>query len=138
MNPIVATSLINLGGSILGKAIPSSVPSIPPSGTRLSFEDSLNRSLPAPVAPPIDLEKTKDTLVTCPELSDFLSRNQGNRITLDEMADGSIRFLSSSGDFTVLGKGSAAWEPARQYLNGCLQTQCNLSTDRIRSAVLLS
>ena len=133
MNPVVATSLINLGSNIVNKAFSSPVATTPV--TKTDFESNLKSFQDQPVSK-TDLEKVKTELLNSPELKDFLSKNSDCTISVDQFSDGSVRILSSSGDFITLNQKSPLLAKADQFLNGSLELGENLNPERTNSAIL--
>ena len=133
MNPVVATSLINLGSNIVNKVFSPLVPTPPANQT--DFEANLKSYQDQPVSK-TDLEKVKTELLNSPELKDFLSKNSGCTISVDQFSDGSVRILSSSGDFIKLNQNSPLLAKADQFLHGSLTLGQNLNPERTNSAIL--
>ena len=133
MNPVVATSLINLGSNIVNKAFTSQAATTPVSKT--DFESNLKSFQDQPVSK-TDLEKVKSELINSPELKEFLSKNSDCTISVDQFSDGSVRILSSSGDFITLNQNSPLLAKADQFLHGSLELGENLNPERTNSAIL--
>ena len=133
MNPVVATSLINLGSNIVNKAFSSKVDATPVSKT--DFESNLKSFQDQPVST-TDLEKVKTELINSPELKEFLSKNSDCTISVDQFSDGSVRILSSSGDFITLTENSPLLAKADQFLHNSLKLGKNLNPERTNSAIL--
>jgi hypothetical protein len=133
MNPVVATSLINLGSNIVNKAFSSPIATTPV--TKTDFESNLKSFQDQPVSK-TDLEKVKTELLNSPELKEFLSKNSDCTISVDQFSDGSVRILSSSGDFITLNQNSPLLAKADQFLNGSLELGENLNPERTNSAIL--
>jgi hypothetical protein len=133
MNPVVATSLINLGSNIVNKAFSSPIATTPV--TKTDFESNLKSFQDQPVSK-TDLEKVKTELLNSPELKGFLSKNSDCTISVDQFSDGSVRILSSSGDFITLNQNSPLLAKADQFLNDSLELGENLNPERTNSAIL--
>jgi hypothetical protein len=133
MNPVVATSLINLGSNIVNKAFTSQAATTPASKT--DFESNLKSFQDQPVSK-TDLEKVKSELLNSPELKEFLSKNSDCTISVDQFSDGSVRILSSSGDFITLNQNSPLLAKADQFLHGSLKLGENINPERTNSAIL--
>ena len=133
MNPVVATSLINLGSNIVNSAFSSPVATAPV--TKTDFESNLKNYQDQPVSK-TDLEKVKTELLNSPELKEFLSKNSDCTISVDQFSDGSVRILSSSGDFITLNQNSLLLAKADQFLHGSLELGENLNPERTNSAIL--
>ena len=133
MNPVVATSLINLGSNIVNRAFSSPDATTP--ATKTDFESNLKSFQDQPVSK-TDLEKVKTELLNSPELKEFLSKNSDCTISVDQFSDGSVRILSSSGDFITLNHKSHLLAKADQFLHGSLELGENLNPERNNSAIL--
>ena len=133
MNPVVATSLINLGSNIVNRAFSSPVATT--SAAKTDFESNL-KSFQDQSVSKTDLEKVKTELLNSPELKEFLSNNSDCTISVDQFSDGSVRILSSSGDFITLNQNSPLLAKADQFLHGSLELGENLNPERTNSAIL--
>ena len=133
MNPVVATSLINLGSNIVNKAFSPQVAT--PSVSKVDFESNLKSFQDQPNSSS-DLQVVKTELLNSPELKNFLSNNSECTISVDQLSDGSVRILSSSGDFITLNQNSPLLAKADQFLHGSLELGKNLNPERTNSAIL--
>lgn len=133
MNPVVATSLINLGSNIVNKAFSPQVAT--PSVSKADFETNLKSFQDHPISS-TDLQAVKTELLNSPELKNFLSNNSECTISVDQLSDGSVRILSSSGDFITLNQNSPLLAKADQFLHGSLELGKNLNPERTNSAIL--
>ena len=133
MNPVVATSLINLGSNIVNKAFSPQVAT--PSVSKADFESNLKNFQDQPISSS-DLQVVKTELLNSPELKNFLSNNSECTISVDQLSDGSVRILSSSGDFITLNQNSPLLAKADQFLHGSLELGKNLNPERTNSAIL--
>ena len=133
MNPVVATSLINLGSNIVNKAFSPQVAT--PSVSKADFESNLKNFQDQPISSS-DLQVVKTELLNSPELKTFLSNNSECTISVDQLSDGSVRILSSSGDFITLNQNSPLLAKADQFLHGSLKLGENLNPERTNSAIL--
>jgi hypothetical protein len=133
MNPVLATNLINLGSNIVNKVLSSENElRVAPAG---DFETKLRNFQIKPIDE-AQLEGIKSELLQSPELKNFIEKNSNSTISLDQLSDGSIRVLSSSGDFLTLNKESLLLAKADQFLNGSLRISKNLNPDRANSVIL--
>jgi len=133
MNPVLATNLINLGSNIVNKVLSSENElRVAPAG---DFETKLRNFQIKPIDE-AQLEGIKSELLQSPELKNFIEKNSNSTISLDQLSDGSIRVLSSSGDFLTLNKESLLLAKADQFLNGSLRNSKNLNPDRANSVIL--
>ena len=136
MNPILASSIANLGCNIIQRVIPT--PSKNSNQTNsVDFATNLERLENAELSG-ADLEILKSDLLNSPEIQDFLTRNHGNKISIDQLADGSIRFLSSSGDFLSLSSENSCHSKASEFFQQSLRAGVNLDTSRVSTVVILS
>ena len=133
MNPVVATSLINLGSNIVNKAFSPQVATH--SVSKSDFESNLKSFQDQPISS-TDLQAVKTELLNSPELKNFLSNNSECTISVDQLSDGSVRILSSSGDFITLNQNSPLLAKADQFLHGSLELGKNLNPERTNSAIL--
>ena len=133
MNPVVATSLINLGSNIVNKAFSPQVAT--PSVSKADFESNLKNFQDQPISSS-DLQVVKTELLNSPELKTFLSNNSECTISVDQLSDGSVRILSSSGDFITLNQNSPLLAKADQFLHGSLEIGKNLNPERTNSVIL--
>lgn len=133
MNPVVATSLINLGSNIVNKAFSPQVAT--PSVSKADFESNLKNFQDQPISSS-DLQVVKTELLNSPELKNFLSNNSECTISVDQLSDGSVRILSSSGDFITLNQNSPLLAKADQFLHGSLELGKNLNPERTNSVIL--
>ncbi|MDG1356542.1 MAG: hypothetical protein P8P90_09910 [Opitutales bacterium] len=135
MDPVIATGLINIGGNILQKILPSNPPSVENSKSS-SFESNL-QDIQGSSPTSKSLETLRDEITNSPELKDFLSRNSGNEISLDKLSDGSVRVLSSTGDFMTLRPESPACANANQFLANSMSSGQNINPGRENSVMLI-
>ena len=135
MDPVIATGLINIGGIILQKILPSNPPSVENSKSS-SFESNL-QDIQGSSPTSKSLETLRDEITNSPELKDFLSRNSGNEISLDKLSDGSVRVLSSTGDFMTLRPESPACANANQFLANSMSSGQNINPGRENSVMLI-
>ena len=136
MDPVIATGLVNIGSNILQKILPQTPKSSENLGPS-SFESNL-KEIQSSSHSPHGLEALRTELKGSPELTDFLSQNSGDTITLDQMSDGSVRLLSSSGGFMTLRPESPTCAKANQFMKASISTGQNLSPDRKNSVILIA
>lgn len=134
MEPILASSLLNLGSNLIQKAFPLSGN---PQNSVENFESDLSR-IQKKQEVVLDLDLLKTDLIESQELKDFLARNNGNTISLDQLSDGSVRFLSSSGDFITFQPDIPICETASLYLHGSFAEGKNTNLERPNSVILIS
>ena len=91
MDPIIATGLINLGSNIVNKAFSNSAELNP--SPAVDFKDDLAKFSHEPTAKPKDLNQIREDILSFPEVQNFISKNEGNEISIDKMSDGSTLSL---------------------------------------------
>ena len=133
MEPVLATGLLNLGSNILQKAFSPSTET--PKANFGDFKSDLAK-IQAQEKPACDLDQLRTNLLDSPEIKEFISRNPGSSIHLDQLSDGSVRFLSSSGDFITLRPEDLHCDIASRFLHGSIASGQNLHPDRPNSAIL--
>ena len=133
MNPIIASSLANLGKDILAGGIqvfqPSKSAPLPSSSQIFTSELESAQNIGShqdTVLSTKELDQIKDQLLKDPKVREFIEQNLGNTIHLDKLANGSFRLLSSSGALHIIEKDSAACRLASDYHNGCVKLNQNL------------
>jgi len=123
MNPIIASSLVNLGKDFVSSGINFlSRENLSPA-SKQSFAHQLQS---AKASQSQDLEQLKKELLNDPELRKFLTQNEGHTLQLDKSANGSFRILSSSGDLFVIDQSSQCAQKAAAYHNLCSTKGKNL------------
>ncbi len=133
MNPVLASGLLNLGSDIVRRTLPAFPDPTPSVGK--SFQADLANLQEQKLAAP-DLNQLKDEILDIPEVKRFISQNQDCTITMDQLSDGSVRFLSSSGDLMTIRSDSPTSGILNQYLKGSIATGQNLSPERSDSVIL--
>jgi len=130
MDPIIAGSLVSAGKNLIEGITNSLIPDpeIKSIG-KSSFSQELNK-----VSPTDSVEKvamnTKalhDSLLENPQVSSFVEKNKDCQIFLEKRADGSVQFLSSSGQTLVLPKESKTCANALSYFEQCVEAEKNLT-----------
>ena len=132
MNTILASGLLNIGKEIIRANLPG-MKSSEVSKSDPNFSQHLKEAQgkPADNFPKTgNLATAKKELLASPELSGFLGQNKDCDITMDQLADGSFRLLSSSGEFVVLEKNSPSHSLAKSFFDLCLSQQKNLAENR--------
>jgi len=143
MNPIIASSLANLGKDILAGGIqvfqPSKSASLPASSQIFTSELESAQKIGSHqdmVFSTKDLDQIKKQLLKDPKIREFIEQNLGNTIHLDKLANGSFRLLSSTGALHVIEKDSATSHLANDYHNGCVKLNQNLVTSDSSKVIL--
>ena len=123
MNPIIASSLVNLGKDFVSSGINLLKRENLSPADKQSFAHELNS---AKVPSNKNLEQLKNELLNFPELRKFINQNEGHALQLDKSANGSFRILSSSGDLFVIDQSSPCAQTAAAYHNLCSSNGKNL------------
>lgn len=132
MDPIIAGGLVSVGKNLLD-GISNQLTSKKEieAQERISFPAELgkasNRTEPRPFS---DSKSAQSALLEDPQVSSFMERNANSQVYLEKRADGSVQFLSSSGETLVLPKESVACKQAFNYFDLCLEEKKNLSEFR--------
>ena len=130
MDPIIAGSLVSVGKNFL-QGITNSLTPDPEVNSlgKNAFSQELKK-----VSPTDSVEKTTmdtkalhDSLLKDPQVSSFVESNKDCQIFLEKRADGSVQFLSSSGETLVLPKESKACANALSYFDQCVEEEKNLT-----------
>ena len=135
MDPIIATGLINIGSNIVNKAFSKSAELNP--SPAVNFKDDLAKFTHDPTANPKDLNQIREDILSFPEVRNFISKNEGNVISIDKMSDGSMRFLSSNGDFMTLPSNHPSSAFTVNFLDSSLASGKNLNAQRLNSVILI-
>jgi len=134
MNPVFASGLLKIGSDLVSRAISSS-PQDKLSANR-SFENEL-QDVQTTRTETVDLNQLQKEILDIPEIQNFISQNQDSTVTIDQLSDGSIRILASSGDFMTLRPESHSCQKAVEFLKGSIAEGKNLSTERDGSVTLI-
>ena len=135
MDPIIATGLINIGSNIVNKAFSKSAELNP--SPAVNFKDDLDKFTHKPTAILKDLNQIREDILSFPEVQNFISKNEGNVISIDKMSDGSMRFLSSNGDFMTLPSNHPSSAFTVNFLDSSLASGKNLNAQRPNSVILI-
>jgi len=128
MNPIFATSLVNLGRDFVssgvklftkGNLTPTDKQSFALKLQSVKAQQGLNSQSQ-------NLDQLRKDLLNNPELRKFISQNDGHTLQLDKSANGSFRILSSSGDLFVIDQSSSCIQLAQEYHHACISKGQNL------------
>ena len=139
MNSIVATGLLNIGKEIIKANFPG-LKSSPDSASQKQFSAHLTNAESKQLAGKHTLqsiESSKKELLSSPIIQKFLSKNAGCEITLDQLANGSFRCHSSSGEFIIIEQDSEFHQSAKSFFELSLKHEKNLANNRL-DAVLLT
>jgi hypothetical protein len=133
MDPIIAGSLVSLGKNFI-EGVTNSLtpdPEIKPIGKN-AFSRELNKVSPTDSVEKVtmDTKALHDSLLENPQVSSFVERNKDCQIFLEKRADGSVQFLSSSGETLVLPKESKTCANALSYFDQCVEEEKNLTSLR--------
>ena len=133
MNPILASSLVNVGKSLIDQlSIPSTTQYKVGNKTfsaeleNVTFATQIKQST----------HSLRQDLMQDPAVQSFLSNNAGNEIYFQKRADGSSQILSSSGDIITIGRGSPTNTLIHQYFDQCVRERVCLSVHRPGTVLL--
>ena len=143
MDPITASGVISIGKELLNKVTTSlnREKTLNPS----SFSEELNKSQSGKLSD-CDLklkcekllQEIKSDLLKDPETASFFQRNENNQVFLEKRADGSVQFVSSSGENMVLNANTTECGKSLDLINLCIENNINLSSFRPNSVVFNS
>ena len=143
MDPITASGVISIGKELLNKVTTSinREKTLNPS----SFSEELNKSQSGKLSD-CDLklkcekllQEIKSDLLKDPETASFFQRNKNNQVFLEKRADGSVQFVSSSGENMVLNANTTECGKSLDLINLCIENSINLSSFRPNSVVFNS
>ena len=143
MDPITASGVISIGKELLNKVTTSlnREKTLNPS----SFSEELNKSQSGKLSD-CDLklkcekllQEIKSDLLKDPETASFFQRNENNQVFLEKRADGSVQFVSSSGENMVLNANTTECGKSLDLINLCIENSINLSSFRPNSVVFNS
>ena len=118
MNPVLASSLVNVGKSLIDQlSIPS--PTHYKEGNK-TFSAELETVTSATQINQ-STHSLRQDLMQDPAVQSFLSNNAGNEIYFQKRADGSSQILSSSGDTITIGRDSPTNTLIHQYFDQCVR-----------------
>lgn len=135
MDPITASGVISIGKELITK-VSSSL------GTKKQvqpapFINELEKSQSSKVTlnnPSSRAQKIanelKSNLIKDPETAAFFKRNENNQLFIEKRADGSVQFISSSGENLILKPDSKHCIKALELFNLCLENKINTSSLR--------
>ena len=133
MNPVLASSLVNVGKSLIDQlSIPS--PTHYKEGNKtfsaeletVSSATQINQST----------HSLRQDLMQDPAVQSFLSNNAGNEIYFQKRADGSSQLLSSSGDTITIGRDSPTNTLIHKYFDQCVLEGVCQSAQRPNTVLL--
>jgi hypothetical protein len=135
MDPIIASGVITIGKEFLDRAS-NLLPSIQESkSTQFSSHltdasSNLGKGANSEIQVHELEQKLKADLLKDPLTANFFHQNQGNQIFLEKRADGSVQFVSSSGQSLILENSSTHCSKATQLFDFCHEKQINLTALR--------
>ena len=132
MDPIIASGLVSVGKNFIqGISNTLTSDSEVDSLGNSSFSDELNSASATPVEKTsMNTKALHASLLEDPQIASFSERNKDCQVFLEKRADGSVKFLSSSGETLVLAKESKSCANALSYFDLCVQEKKNLSSLR--------
>jgi len=137
MNPVIAGSIVSAGKNLIQGISSCLTPDNEgvkvPRGT---FSSELEKAHAVQSADCVrGLDSLRGLLVKDPQVAAFLEKNPDCQIYMEKRADGSVQFLSSSGETLVLDKESQTNHFANNYIDLCLDEDKNLTSLRPDSVV---
>tara|TARA_B100002019_G_scaffold67962_1_gene58521 strand:- start:1451 stop:1882 length:432 start_codon:yes stop_codon:yes gene_type:complete len=143
MDPVTASGVITIGKQLISNVATSL--KVGKKHSMVSFKDKLENSQPKRYSiedPNLLQEKLqidlKSELLKNPETASFLERNENNQIFIEKRADGSIQFISSSGESLVLDQYSTECSKALEFFDVCIQNNINLTAMRPNAVIFNS
>ena len=138
MDPIIAGSLVSVGKNFiqgLSNRLTSD-PEVKPLGQN-AFSQELNKvsSTDSVEKTTMDTKTLHASLLDDPQVSSFVENNKDCQIFLEKRADGSVQFLSSSGETLILPKESKTCANALNYFDLCVTEGKNLTSLRPDSVI---
>jgi hypothetical protein len=135
MDPITASGVITIGKELLDRA--SNILPSPQEHKSTQFSSHLTDASNVPgkgenseIRVQELEQKLKADLLKDPLTANFFQQNQSNQIFLEKRADGSVQFVSSSGQSLILDKSSTHCSKANQLFDFCYKNQVNLTALR--------
>ena len=129
MDPIIAGSLVSVGKNLI-QGISNKLTSEPEVNAlgNNTFSQELNKVSSDSVKKTVmNAKALHASLLEDPQVSSFVEKNKDCQVFLEKRADGSVKFLSSSGETLVLPKNSQACANALDYYNLCVEEGKNLT-----------
>ncbi len=135
MDPITATGIISIGREIIDNVVsPSNSLNV---GKIKSFSKQIeetNNDSNVVTNPTLRVQKLegelKSELLKDPATATFFQQNKSNQIFLEKRADGSVQFVSSSGQSLIIKKNSPHCSKANEILSLCFENKINLAAMR--------
>ena len=133
MDPIIAGSLVSVGTNLI-QGISNSLtpdPEVKSLGKN-AFSQELNKvsQTDSVVKSTMNEKALHASLLEDPQVSSFVENNKDCQIFLEKRADGSVQFLSSSGETLVMPKESKTCANALSYFDLCVEEGKNLTSLR--------
>ena len=140
MNPILATNLFSIGKEIINKVTSDFSSTSRSCQSQFSSHlNSLEKTESSAHNHNIKLQKLETTLkaelLKDPKTANFFQQNQSNQIFLEKRADGSVQFISSSGQNHVLDKNSPSCSLANELYSLCFENKLNLTAMRPNAVI---
>jgi hypothetical protein len=134
MDPIIATGVINLGSTLINKVLPKTPNDF--HSNKVNFDKDLTQFTEAKVLSSSEISDLRKEVLSLPGVKEFLSKNEGNSISIDKMSDGSVRLLSTSGDFMTLRPDHPSSALVSKYFDSSISASTNLNQQRPNSVIL--
>ena len=134
MDPVIATGVINLGSTLINKVFPKTPNDF--NSNKVNFDKNLNQYTDTKILSSIEISDLRKDVMSLPGVKEFLAKNEGNSVSIDKMSDGSVRLLSTSGDFTTLLPDHPSSALVSQYFDSSIAASTNLNQQRSNSVIL--
>ena len=134
MDPVIATGVINLGSTLINKVFPKTPNDF--NSNKVNFDKNLNQYTDTKILSSIEISDLRKDVMSLPGVKEFLAKNEGNSVSIDKMSDGSVRLLSTSGDFTTLLPDHPSSALVSQYFDSSITASTNLNQQRSNSVIL--
>ena len=134
MNPVLASSLIQVGKSLVDR-ISGPAPVSFKEGDK-PFSVELQQELTSSSKVESSTSALRQNLLRDPQIKSFMEQNSDCEIYFQKRADGSSQILSSSGAVLTIGKDSTTNQLIHQYFDQCMKEGICLSPHRPGSVLL--
>ena len=137
MDPIIAGSLVSAGKNFIQGVANYLTPTQEINALdQNTFSQELNKVATDSVEKTtMNAKALHASLLEDPQVSSFVERNKDCQVFLEKRADGSVQFLSSSGETLILPKESKTCANALNYFDLCVTEEKNLTSFRPDSVI---
>jgi hypothetical protein len=137
MDPIIAGSLVSVGKNLIQGVANCLTPApeinaLDPNTFSRELDKAATDSV---VKTTMNAKALHASLLEDPQVSSFVERNKDCQVFLEKRADGSVQFLSSSGETLILPKESKTCANALNYFDLCVTEGKNLTSLRPDSVI---